>query len=410
MANGLIDGKNVYNQSGTIVGERYTTTFESGSKYLLRLVNVAADTHFKFTIDNHTMEVISTDFVPIQPYTTDVLNIAIGQRYEVIVTANATADNYWMRAIAQLACSDNDNPDNIMGIIRYDNTSTADPTSTVTANAAVDECIDEPYANLVPYLAMDASDSADVEEDFSVTVYSSADRFYWSMGNISFFNDWGYPTVQQIMDGNATWTEEQNVFSLPDANKWVYWIVETDLGVAHPMHLHGHDFWVLGSGDGTYDASTATLTKTNSPRRDVVLLPASGWVAFAFYTDNPGVSLFPNLAILLVSPPTPPPFFFCCVCLLILTRHSLHRSGLPIATSHGTRTPVSPSRWSSGQMRSPPSTTTPCPTRAPSGTRTKTPWPSSKMTLVCKREQPKQPTNQPHTRESSFSLLFFLML
>lgn len=291
MANGLIDGKNVFNQSGEIVGERYQTTFESGTKYLLRLVNVAADTHFKFTIDNHTMEVISADFVPIQPYTTDVLNIAIGQRYEVIVTANASADNYWMRAIAQTACSDNANPDNIMGIIRYDNSSTADPTSTATANAAVDECVDEPAASLVPYVQVDVGTAADITEDFSVTVSSSAGRFYWAMGNTTFYNDWGYPTIEQLIDGNITWDQEQNVFELPEANKWVYWIVETNLGAAHPLHLHGHDFWVLGYGEGTYDASTAELASVNAPRRDVVLMPASGWVAFAFYTDNPGVSL-----------------------------------------------------------------------------------------------------------------------
>lgn len=294
MANGLINGKNVYNQSGTIVGERYETTFESGTRYLLRLVNVAADTHFKFTIDNHTMEVISADFVPIVPYTTDVLNIAIGQRYEVIVTANATADNYWMRAIAQEACSSAENPDNIMGIIRYDNSSTADPTSTATSDAAVDECVDEPYASLVPYVQLDAADAADITSDFSVTVSSSAGRFYWSMGASTFYNDWHYPTIEQLLDGNATWATEQNVHTLPNANEWVYWIVETSLGVPHPMHLHGHDFWVLGSGNGNYDASTADLSFTNRPRRDVVLLPASGWVAFAFYTDNPGVrSPFP---------------------------------------------------------------------------------------------------------------------
>lgn len=34
--------------------------------------------HFIFSIDNHTMQVISTDFVPINPYVTDSLSIAIG--------------------------------------------------------------------------------------------------------------------------------------------------------------------------------------------------------------------------------------------------------------------------------------------------------------------------------------------
>ncbi|TGO13496.1 hypothetical protein BTUL_0068g00030 [Botrytis tulipae] len=54
------------------------------------------------------------------------------------------------------------------------------------------------------------------------------------------------------------------------------------------MHLHGHDFWVLGQGTGTYDSTKSNLTLANAPRRDVVLLPGSRWVVIAFYTDNPG--------------------------------------------------------------------------------------------------------------------------
>jgi FtsP/CotA-like multicopper oxidase with cupredoxin domain len=60
-------------------GSRFTTTFVSGTKYLIRLVNAAIDTHFKFSIDGHTLTVIGADFVPITPYTTEVLSIGIGQ-------------------------------------------------------------------------------------------------------------------------------------------------------------------------------------------------------------------------------------------------------------------------------------------------------------------------------------------
>lgn len=73
--NGLINGTNVYSSGGS----RFEMEFVSGTKYLIRLVNGAIDTHFKFSIDNHTMTVISTDFVPITPYTTEVLSIGIGK-------------------------------------------------------------------------------------------------------------------------------------------------------------------------------------------------------------------------------------------------------------------------------------------------------------------------------------------
>jgi FtsP/CotA-like multicopper oxidase with cupredoxin domain len=77
MATGLINGTNVSNSGG----KRFKTRFTSGQSYRFRLVNGAIDTHFKFSIDHHVMTVIANDFVPIQPYLTKVLDIAIGQIY-----------------------------------------------------------------------------------------------------------------------------------------------------------------------------------------------------------------------------------------------------------------------------------------------------------------------------------------
>lgn len=65
-------------------------------------------------------------------------------------------------------------------------------------------------------------------------------------------------------------------------------IIDTTFAQAHPIHLHGHDFYVLGTGSGTYDNTTTTFNTTNPPRRDVAMLPANGWLALAWYTDNPG--------------------------------------------------------------------------------------------------------------------------
>ena len=53
-------------------------SFTSDTSYRIRLVNGAVDTHFKFMIDNHTMQVIAADLVPIEPYETDVINIGMG--------------------------------------------------------------------------------------------------------------------------------------------------------------------------------------------------------------------------------------------------------------------------------------------------------------------------------------------
>ena len=71
---GLINGKNV---NGSL-GEYTQFMFTPGTKYLLRVINVSTDQHFKFSIDQHTMTVISSDFTAIEPYAQTVLDIGIG--------------------------------------------------------------------------------------------------------------------------------------------------------------------------------------------------------------------------------------------------------------------------------------------------------------------------------------------
>lgn len=58
------------------------------------------------------------------------------------------------------------------------------------------------------------------------------------------------------------------------------------------MHLHGHDFYVLGQGAGKFSATNgSTLNYDNPIRRDTAMLPGGGWLAVAFVTDNPGAWL-----------------------------------------------------------------------------------------------------------------------
>jgi FtsP/CotA-like multicopper oxidase with cupredoxin domain len=60
-------------------------TVQAGKKYLLRLINTSAEGMQKFTIDGHNFTVIANDFVPINPYSTNVITLGVGQRSDVIV-------------------------------------------------------------------------------------------------------------------------------------------------------------------------------------------------------------------------------------------------------------------------------------------------------------------------------------
>jgi hypothetical protein len=64
----------------------------------------------------------------------------------------------------------------------------------------------------------------------------------------------------------------------------------------HPMHLHGHHFYVLGSGIGVYEELAkdqawldASLNFVNPQMRDTETLPKGGWLYLRFRSDNPGV-------------------------------------------------------------------------------------------------------------------------
>jgi FtsP/CotA-like multicopper oxidase with cupredoxin domain len=292
LENGLINGTNVYGDDGSSsqTGSRFTTTFTAGTSYRLRLINSAIDSHFKFSIDNHTLTVVASDLVPIEPFSTTILNVGIGQRYDVIVTADqaSVASSFWMRAIPQSACSDNENPNNIKGIVYYGSNDGTTPST--TGYSYTDSCDDE-TSNLTPYISKTV-ESANWKDLETATVgrYSTG-IFRWYLNSTTMVVDWGSPTLLAIAnDSSSTFETQDAVIELAEADQWIYFVVETALGVTHPIHLHGHDYFILAQGTGTY-SSSVTLNIVNPPRRDTAMLPPGGYLVLAFQTDNPGVWL-----------------------------------------------------------------------------------------------------------------------
>jgi FtsP/CotA-like multicopper oxidase with cupredoxin domain len=62
--------------------------------------------------------------------------------------------------------------------------------------------------------------------------------------------------------------------------------------MGHPMHLHGHKFWVLGAGDGMFlynsiaEAPETLTNLVNPPYRDTTELPANGWTAIRYVLES----------------------------------------------------------------------------------------------------------------------------
>lgn len=111
--NNLINGLMPFNCSLDTDGTPCNSTgaqmakfhFEDGKTHLLRLINPGGAGNQKFSIDNHELVVIANDFVPVKPYTTNVVTLGAGQRSDVLVkgTGNPT-DAVWMRSDLDVVC------------------------------------------------------------------------------------------------------------------------------------------------------------------------------------------------------------------------------------------------------------------------------------------------------------------
>jgi len=300
----LINGTNM-NPAGT-TGKYLNVKLTSGKKHLLRIINMSVDNAIRVSLDGHTLEVITSDLVPVQPVTVQSVLLNIGQRYEVIINANQTAGNYWLRAEPESTGCYSYNEGSGLAIFTYSGVKVAQPTTSSSYTNGGNCLAPSP---LTPWVANNVGNVTDFLAQVQTlpvglefipapldTVWTTGNVVVWTLNSSSMDVNWGKPVIQYVMDGNNTFPVTENLIELAFEGEWVYWIIQNvEAGQGppppHPIHLHGHDFYVLGSGTGAWDNSLAqNLTFTNPTRRDTATLPSFGWLALAFPTDNPGVS------------------------------------------------------------------------------------------------------------------------
>jgi FtsP/CotA-like multicopper oxidase with cupredoxin domain len=295
---------------------------EAVKKYLMRVINTSFDTTFVFSIDNHLLQIVSADFVPIHPYHNTSILVGIGQRYNIIVEANPIAyndssplpldGNYWIRTEVAECFVGNQKGDkgyDEAGILRYNKHSIADPKSKIWPNVAV-ECSDETYTSLHPIVPWQVPDPLaggqdhlkDKAFDFwrvGAPPKTDPDRYYplahWTLMDQDLFTpmrvNYSDPAFLHL-DRTDPWPVAERIVPQSATDKdWIYLVFKGQGGGfgAHPIHLHGHDFALLEQAHHkTFDYKTLDLKLDNPPRRDVVLLPSGGYVVIAFKADNPG--------------------------------------------------------------------------------------------------------------------------
>lgn len=162
----------------------------------------------------------------------------------------------------------------------------ADNNPSVFQNSSL-PCNDEPLDFLVPYIVKDVS-APSWSSSENVTLTRSGDLNRWTLNSTSMKLSWETPTLMQVYDNVTNFAKSSGVIQLPMKDEWVYLLIDTDRAISHPIHLHGHDFFILAQGFLPWNNA---INISNPPRRDTALLPRNGYLLIAFQTNNPGAWL-----------------------------------------------------------------------------------------------------------------------
>ncbi|KAL1902381.1 hypothetical protein Sste5346_001361 [Sporothrix stenoceras] len=303
-------------------GAYATVTLEPGKRHRLRFINPSVDNTFTVSIVGHQMTVIATDFVPVDAYTTSSIFIGVGQRYDVTIDASQAVGNYWINATfsGTHVCGDSVNtlP---AAILHYEGAPVYNPKETGSHAGAVglptdpgtpppdSFCADN--TDFVPIVSRTAplADFEPVAQDtLPVALSIVGSRVFWSVNGSAIDVAWNKPTLQTLNENGANYDNfnaSENIIVLDEKAEWSFWLIQNESPVPHPMHLHGHDFLILGqspapanplaptAGPVEFNMIDKSQLRANNPvRRDATMLPSFGWLLVAFESTNPGAWLF----------------------------------------------------------------------------------------------------------------------
>ncbi|KAG0053230.1 hypothetical protein BGZ83_001468 [Gryganskiella cystojenkinii] len=311
--NGLINGRNSFNCSNDALANFPTNStkcisnapqsvfdFEQGKRYRLRLINTGALAEFQFSIDQHNLTVIEADGTDLQPVEVQRIPIHVAQRYSAIITANQAKGNYWVRAVMNSFCVGDNAALNLTStaMVHYAGAPVVDPQAPKSDSRPwstgpyIGRCLDLSPDMLKPYVAQDAP-PADVSYVLEMS-FQKLTKKHISLGYVN-TTSWvplkNAATLNQAKRGVTKFAASQFVIPLNKTQVVELVINNYDEG-SHPFHLHGHQFWVVGGGQGSYLPGQSLINTVNPLRRDTATMQTFGYTVIRFISDNPGMWAF----------------------------------------------------------------------------------------------------------------------
>ncbi|KAG8481639.1 hypothetical protein CXB51_026485 [Gossypium anomalum] len=303
---------------------------ESGKTYLLRIINAALNDELFFAIAGHNMTVVEVDAVYTKPFITQAILIAPGQTTNVLIQANQSPGRYFMVAKPFMDAPIPVDNKTATGIFQYNGIPNTVLPTLPQLPASNDTDFALSYNKKLKSLNsanFPANVPLKVDRKLFYTVGFGKDscptcvngtRILASLNNISFvmpkigllqahyfnisgvfrtdfpdkppkpFNYTGAPLTANL--GTAHGTRLSKIAF----NSTVELVLQdTNLLTveSHPFHLHGYNFFVVGTGIGNFDPvkDPAKYNLVDPVERNTVGVPTGGWTAIRFRADNPGV-------------------------------------------------------------------------------------------------------------------------
>ena len=317
---------------------RHVVPITPGAAMRLRLINAGASFAGQVCIDGHRMTVIATDAADTQELEVDCVNMHVAERYDVIIRADQPVANYWIR-VQTLEYEYNHTA---LAVLNYAGVEPTLTPSSVWSKAwdkrVVANCFDWgnnhgdgfclPLTDLLRhprtcndwgYCEAPTADLVNHHVAFRTTGPPQLGHFvrfgYHGPGNGADVDPFAGTFVQHAqpkrpplihgLSEDAKMHPHTLVMEFGDGEHAQLIFNHADR-MSHPLHLHGHKFWVMGQGYA--DAEGCNLiyclpTKFNVQNalhvaklvdpslailKDTVVLPAGGWLVLRVVADNPG--------------------------------------------------------------------------------------------------------------------------
>jgi FtsP/CotA-like multicopper oxidase with cupredoxin domain len=258
----------------------YNLTVTYGQQYRIHLISAAALSYYNFSIPNHILTIVEVEGSYIQEYNTPSIWINAGERYTFILNANNSGCYRIGFDMLQ-----RNGPSGSANLI-YDG-----EICTKWINGNVNTPFD---INQLKSYNNENIANATRQLDITTQQIVAGGHSTYLLNNLSFIP----PTVPLILSyyygmpiNGLTQIIPLNLGEVVDITFVnMAGIPNPDFSQQHPIHIHGHSCWVLGSGYKLTGIGT-DLNTINPVRRDTFTLPNHGWITVRLVANNPGIWL-----------------------------------------------------------------------------------------------------------------------